>query len=53
MPLGSGSAREGFDTMRGPMSPSVNDECGLLVDGFSTPPTLMIRNNPPYYHYPA
>jgi len=39
----------GFDTMRGPMSPSVNDECGLLVDGFSTPPTLMMPHNPPYY----
>lgn len=39
----------GFDTMRGPMSPSVNDECGLLVDGFSTPPTLMMPHNPDYY----
>jgi len=39
----------GFDTMRGPMSPSVNDECGLLVDGFDTPPTLMMPHNPPYY----
>ena len=39
----------GFDTMRGPMSPSVNDECGLLVDGFSTPPTIMMPHNRPYY----
>ena len=39
----------GFDTMRGPMSPSVNDECGLLVEGFDTPPTLMMPHNPPYY----
>src|SRR6185503_19911652 len=39
----------GFDTMRGPMSPSVNDECGLLVDGFDTPPTLMMPHNRPYY----
>ena len=39
----------GFDTMRGPMSPSVNDECGLLVKGFDTPPTLMMPHNPPYY----
>ena len=23
----------GCDTMRGPMNPSINDECGLLVDG--------------------
>ena len=38
-----------FDTMRGPASFSVNDECGLLVDGFETPPTLMMPHNPPYY----
>lgn len=34
-----------FDTMRGPMSPSINDECGVLVDGFDTPPTLMMPHN--------
>ncbi|HXF96014.1 MAG TPA: hypothetical protein VNI61_07905 [Gemmatimonadales bacterium] len=39
----------GLDTMRGPMSPSVNDECGLLVWGFDTPPTVMMPHNPPYY----
>lgn len=39
----------GLYTMRGPMSPSVNDECGLLVDGFDTPPALMMPHNPPYY----
>lgn len=39
----------GFDTMRGPASFSVNDECGLLVDGFDTPPALMMPHNPPYY----
>jgi GNAT superfamily N-acetyltransferase len=39
----------GFDTLRGPMSFSVNDECGLLVDGFDTPNTLMMPHNPPYY----
>lgn len=39
----------GCDTMRGPMSFSVNDECGLLVDGFDTPPTIMMPHNPPYY----
>ncbi len=36
----------GFDTVRGPASFSVNDECGLLVDGFDTPPTLMMPHNP-------
>ncbi len=40
---------KGCDTMRGPMSPSINDECGLLVDGFDSPPTLMMPHNPPYY----
>ncbi len=40
---------KGLETMRGPMSPSVNDECGLLVDGFATPPTLLMPHNPPYY----
>ena len=40
---------KGFDTMRGPMNPSINDECGLLVHGFETPPTLMMPHNPRYY----
>ena len=40
---------KGLDTMRGPMSPSINDECGLLVDGFTTPPTVMMPHNPPWY----
>lgn len=40
---------KGCDTMRGPMSPSINDECGLLVDGFDTPPTLLMPHNPRYY----
>jgi hypothetical protein len=35
--------------LRGPMSPSINDECGLLVRGFDSPPTLMMPHNPPYY----
>jgi len=39
----------GFDTMRGPASFSTNDESGLLVDGFDTPPVLMMPHNPPYY----
>lgn len=39
----------GLDTMRGPASFSTNDECGLLVDGFETPPTIMMPHNPRYY----
>ena len=43
-------ARErGHDRLRGPVSYSVNQECGLLVDGFDTPPALMMPHNPPYY----
>jgi GNAT superfamily N-acetyltransferase len=41
--------RRGHDVLRGPASFSVNDECGLLVDGFDTPPTLMMPHNPRYY----
>jgi GNAT superfamily N-acetyltransferase len=39
----------GFDTMRGPASFSTNDESGVLVDGFDTPPALMMPHNPRYY----
>jgi len=39
----------GLDTMRGPASFSTNDECGLLVHGFDTPPTLLNPHNPRYY----
>jgi hypothetical protein len=35
--------------MRGPASFSTNDECGLLVEGFDTPPTLLNPHNPAYY----
>ena len=31
------------------MSFSVNDECGLLIDGFDTPNSIMMPHNPPYY----
>jgi GNAT superfamily N-acetyltransferase len=40
---------KGFDTMRGPMNPSINDDCGLLIDGFDTPPVIMMPHNPRYY----
>jgi hypothetical protein len=39
----------GLTTMRGPASFSTNDECGLLVSGFDTPPTLLNPHNPPFY----
>jgi hypothetical protein len=34
---------------RGPANPSLNYECGLLIDGFDSPPSFMITHNPPYY----
>jgi GNAT superfamily N-acetyltransferase len=39
----------GHDLLRGPASFSTNDECGVLVDGFETPPTIMMPHNPRYY----
>jgi hypothetical protein len=43
-------ARErGMTMMRGPMNPSTNHECGLLVEGFQDPPNVMMTYNPPYY----
>jgi len=39
----------GLTAMRGPASFSTNDECGLLIAGFDTPPTLLNPHNPPYY----
>jgi GNAT superfamily N-acetyltransferase len=33
----------------GPMNPTTNNECGLLVEGFHSPPVLMMTYNPPYY----
>lgn len=39
----------GLTVMRGPASFSTNDECGLLVEGFETPPTLLNPHNPRYY----
>lgn len=42
-------AERGLGRVRGPISPSMNHECGLLVDGFETPPVLMTPWNPNYY----
>ncbi len=39
----------GVDAMRGPANPSVNDEYGLLIDGFDRYPILLMPYNPPYY----
>lgn len=39
----------GATTVRGPANPSLNYECGLLIDGFDSPPTFMMTYNRPYY----
>jgi hypothetical protein len=33
----------------GPMNPTTNDECGLLVEGFDSSPVFMMPYNPRYY----
>ena len=40
---------QGMDTIRGPMNMSVNDEIGLLIDGFDSCPVVMMTYNPRYY----
>lgn len=39
----------GLDAIRGPYSPSINDTCGLLADGFDLPPSVFMPWNPPRY----
>lgn len=39
----------GMEIIRGPVNPSMNDECGLLVNGFDGPPVILMTYNPPYY----
>ena len=39
----------GIEKMMGPMNPSTNDECGVLIDAFESSPCLMMPYNPPYY----
>ena len=40
---------EGMERVQGPFNLSINQECGLLVDGFDTPPYVMMGHAPPYY----
>jgi len=39
----------GLTSVRGPMNPSTNYDCGLLVDGFDQHPAFLTAWNPPYY----
>jgi hypothetical protein len=40
---------KGVDAIRGPASPSVNDEYGMLIEGFDRSPAILMSYNPPYY----
>lgn len=42
-------AAQGLPRMRGPTNPSLNHECGLLIDGFHESPLFMMTYNHPYY----
>lgn len=40
---------KGASALRGPANPSVNDEYGLLIEGFNERPTVLMTYNPEYY----
>lgn len=47
---GEGWLRErGMSAARGPVNPSMNYTCGLLVDGFDHAPRFLMTYNPPHY----
>jgi hypothetical protein len=41
-------SRRGMKTMRGPLSLSINEETGCLVEGFDTPPMILMPHHRPY-----
>lgn len=41
-------AGRGMTRMRGPFSLSINEELGMLVEGFDTPPAMMMQHHRPY-----
>lgn len=40
---------KGLKKMRGPFHFTANDEVGILIDGFDSPPSILMNHNPPYY----
>ena len=42
-------SNQGMRRVIGPFNLSINQECGLLVEGFDTPPMVMMGHAPPYY----
>lgn len=43
--------QHGMKQIRGPFNLSINDECGLLVEGLDTPPVVMMGHSLPYYAF--
>jgi len=43
------AGRRNMKLLRGPLNPSMNEECGLLIEGFDSPPVFMTTYNPRYY----
>jgi len=43
------STLQGASHIRGPMNPNINEECGLLIDGFDLPNAVMMPHNPAWY----
>jgi hypothetical protein len=41
--------QKGMTFLRGPLNPSMNNEAGLLIEGFDYPPAVSMTYNPPYY----
>jgi hypothetical protein len=39
----------GMDTLRGPATLCINDECGMLTEGFDMEPGVLMTYNPRYY----
>lgn len=39
----------GATHITGPFNLSINQDCGILVEGFDTPPVVMMPHSPPYY----
>jgi len=39
----------GMERVQGPFNFSTNETCGCLVEGFQTPPMIMMPHNPPWY----
>ena len=41
--------KRGLNVIRGPINPSINDECGFPVTGLDRPPVILMPHGRPYY----